>query len=170
MSLTAICTCGQSYQVKDELAGKKVKCRACGAAIKVEAALTTPDMDDDDLPMAPVVISPLKEKKKKRPVDSASPAATGVFLNGPSLEERAAARAAQTEAEEARWTGRALRWTVTGAVLTLAGIGGFIAVVVLGFWSIKVILFTGFCLVMGPINFIRGLLAFFGVVVALPND
>jgi len=39
------CTCGQSYQLKDELAGKLVKCPACGAELRVTAPERRPQAD-----------------------------------------------------------------------------------------------------------------------------
>jgi hypothetical protein len=38
MKISIQCSCGKQYQVKSELAGKKVKCQACGTPIPVPAA------------------------------------------------------------------------------------------------------------------------------------
>jgi hypothetical protein len=46
MSIAAECPkCGKAYKVKDELAGKAIRCRECQATIRIPAA----DADDDNL-------------------------------------------------------------------------------------------------------------------------
>lgn len=35
MAIAVSCDCGQQYQLKDELAGKLVKCPACGESLRV---------------------------------------------------------------------------------------------------------------------------------------
>jgi hypothetical protein len=37
MSITANCSCGKKYQVKEDFAGKKFKCKDCGETVKVPA-------------------------------------------------------------------------------------------------------------------------------------
>lgn len=51
MSITAVCACGKKIQVKDELAGKRGKCPACGKAmtIPMPAAATIAPTDQDPL-------------------------------------------------------------------------------------------------------------------------
>ena len=54
MSLTATCTCGKKYQVDDTLAGKRVKCKACGNSFTIPAKAAAPLADDDDFRLAPL--------------------------------------------------------------------------------------------------------------------
>ena len=60
MPLTAVCTCGKKYQVDDSLAGKRVKCKACGNGFtipqKQPAALGA--ADDDEFRLAPLETPP----------------------------------------------------------------------------------------------------------------
>jgi hypothetical protein len=46
MPIHAQCSCGKSYQVKDELAGRKVRCAACQAVIVVPKPSREGDLDD----------------------------------------------------------------------------------------------------------------------------
>lgn len=54
MPLTVACICGKTLQLKDELAGKKIKCPACQAVVEVPAAQapTAATMIDDEPPPA----------------------------------------------------------------------------------------------------------------------
>lgn len=48
MSINVVCACGKKLQVKDELAGKRGKCPACGQAMTIPmpaAAAASPDLD-----------------------------------------------------------------------------------------------------------------------------
>lgn len=51
MAIAVTCTCGQQYQLKDELAGKLVKCPACGDSLRVaeiaRSAQADPAFDHD---------------------------------------------------------------------------------------------------------------------------
>ena len=38
MAISVACACGKQLKVKDELAGKKIRCPACQAAVVVPAA------------------------------------------------------------------------------------------------------------------------------------
>lgn len=42
MTINASCSCGKTFRVKDELAGKRVKCSACGQPFMVPANSSTP--------------------------------------------------------------------------------------------------------------------------------
>ncbi len=42
MSSIVTCTCGKSFRAKPELAGKRVKCPACGSVLQIPAATPTP--------------------------------------------------------------------------------------------------------------------------------
>ena len=64
MTLQAICAkCGKEYRVKDDMGGKKIRCKSCQAVI-----LVTASSDDDfaDLPLEPVA----KKKGKRRKLPS----------------------------------------------------------------------------------------------------
>ena len=58
MSLSVKCPCGKTWTVADQLAGKRIKCKACGAALSVGSAESSPPRqrqrnaraDDDDDP------------------------------------------------------------------------------------------------------------------------
>lgn len=43
--------CGEVFQVKDEMAGKRVKCRLCGIPVRVPNEVSE-DPDEDELPMS----------------------------------------------------------------------------------------------------------------------
>jgi len=45
MKITAVCTCGKTYQAKAELAGRRVRCRACGHPFLIPAATQTAAAD-----------------------------------------------------------------------------------------------------------------------------
>lgn len=47
MSIEITCGCGKSYRVKDALAGRKVKCADCGAAISVPAVTVSPALNTE---------------------------------------------------------------------------------------------------------------------------
>lgn len=49
MSIKAVCSCGKQYQVKAELAGKRVKCPACQGILQVPQAAPPPQPDPLDL-------------------------------------------------------------------------------------------------------------------------
>ncbi len=79
MPLSVACTCGKSYQVNESLAGKRVKCKACGASLTVpqpgEKQLTAA-ADDDDFRLAPVEAPASRSAAvAPRPAVSLAPAA-----------------------------------------------------------------------------------------------
>ena len=59
MPITVSCDCGKKYTVKDELVGKKIRCKECDAVIVVQKA----SVDDDD-PFAGMTI-----KSRGRAID-----------------------------------------------------------------------------------------------------
>jgi len=60
MSLTVQCTCGKTYQVDESLAGKRVKCKACGSALVVPQKQPAPvPADDDEFRLAPFDTAPI---------------------------------------------------------------------------------------------------------------
>ncbi len=63
MTIQAICAkCGKEYRVKDEMGGKKIRCKSCQAVVLVAVS-----SDDDfaDLPLEPLAKN--KVKKRKQP-------------------------------------------------------------------------------------------------------
>ena len=60
MPLTAVCTCGKKYQVDDSLAGKRVKCKACGGSFTIPQNQPVPIAapDDDEFRLAPLETPP----------------------------------------------------------------------------------------------------------------
>ena len=105
MPITVKCDCGKQYNLADSFAGKKIKCRECGEAIRVlppstkskqpelnprkAAPADENELDFDDLPDAP---SPRllgkKSARKKRPpqeVETSSPRLSQDPLFGTTL-------------------------------------------------------------------------------------
>jgi hypothetical protein len=93
MALIVVCPCGKKLKVRDELAGKKVKCPGCGQSVTapapvivepageevmageppVVAATVKPAVDDDDVSSTDVSASPAwttSKKKKSAPSTS----------------------------------------------------------------------------------------------------
>lgn len=73
MAIVITCTCGSRYRVKDEYAGKTVKCAKCGTGISVPAASPAP-------PPAPIPVQSPPPPPPPPPVQPAVPwtgAATG---------------------------------------------------------------------------------------------
>lgn len=48
MAIQVTCQCGKSFNAKPELAGRRVKCPACGSPLQIPA-LSVPSRDDDPL-------------------------------------------------------------------------------------------------------------------------
>lgn len=68
MTIAVDCDCGKSLKVSDALAGKKVKCSACGTTLTVPAALPPPpDEAGDDFELLGDD-TPLPEKPARKPV------------------------------------------------------------------------------------------------------
>jgi hypothetical protein len=65
MPIPLKCPCGKKLQVKDELAGRRVKCPACAAAITVPAAEAEFDVVEDEPP-------PPKARKNDPPAAKAA--------------------------------------------------------------------------------------------------
>src|SRR5262245_54237271 len=75
MPITLSCTCGKALKLKDELAGRRVRCPACSGVLTVPAAeeeiieteLTEePDATAEDGPGATAEDRPAGERKKKK--------------------------------------------------------------------------------------------------------
>jgi hypothetical protein len=121
MPIAIQCACGKSYRAPDEMAGRKIRCKACHVAIDVprpemdEEIASVEDYEEEDaLPEAP--------RAARRPAAKAKTAAKA----GRS-ESRVSAGSAHAEAEEQR--GRAMSFGVQmligGAVVSCLPFFGF---------------------------------------------
>ncbi|MDB5336910.1 MAG: hypothetical protein JWN70_2529 [Planctomycetaceae bacterium] len=68
MSITVRCACGKKYQLKDDAAGKKFKCKECSEVVKVPDEqiddLEDVDEEEDDWDDGEMKL-PVRKKKKK---------------------------------------------------------------------------------------------------------
>jgi hypothetical protein len=101
MPLSLACTCGKSYQVNESLAGKRVKCKACGASLTVpqpgEMQPATA-ADDDDFRLSPLE-TPAARPAVVTPRPAASPAPAAVAptpVSAPTASPRSPASPAAT--------------------------------------------------------------------------
>jgi hypothetical protein len=58
MPIAAVCTCGKKYQVDDSLAGKRVKCKACGGGFTIPQPAAVAAADDNEFRLAPLETTP----------------------------------------------------------------------------------------------------------------
>lgn len=58
MPIKVSCSCGQSFNAKDELAGKRVRCPKCKNPLQIPAAAAPPAADLDDFQLAPAAEVP----------------------------------------------------------------------------------------------------------------
>jgi hypothetical protein len=67
MSITANCSCGKKYQVKDDFAGKKFKCKDCGETVKVPAEQIDDleDYEEDEEEEEDDFDAPVRRPKKR---------------------------------------------------------------------------------------------------------
>jgi predicted Zn finger-like uncharacterized protein len=70
MSIQAQCPCGKSYHVKDELAGRKVRCAKCGAVIAVPVPEPASDGEVDDQALQFLLTTDAPKPKPSRPAES----------------------------------------------------------------------------------------------------
>jgi hypothetical protein len=69
MSILVYCDeCGQNAQVRDEMAGRSIRCRACGSSISVPGLDDVDDDDDDDDGRDDYRVQPQRRSKWERPV------------------------------------------------------------------------------------------------------
>jgi|GEM_PF-7123936 len=75
MPLAVQCTCGKTYQVGESLAGKRVKCKACGTSLVVPEKQVVPAAaaDDDEFRLKPLEAAP--QSAGHRPTAPSEPAA-----------------------------------------------------------------------------------------------
>jgi hypothetical protein len=67
MSITANCSCGKKYQVKEDFAGKKFKCKDCGETVKVPAEQIDDleDYEEDEEEEEDDFDAPVRRPKKR---------------------------------------------------------------------------------------------------------
>lgn len=132
MAIPFTCECGATFKAKDSFAGRQVTCRACGRKLTVPGAAAGEDESSEPANAAPRVTG-VKKPKKKQKSDAPAKGKRNPY-EGMTLEERIAARSADTEANRSRiaeiLTGD-IRPLLVGGTSILLGIGcvalGFIA-------------------------------------------
>lgn len=119
MPIRVRCTCGKEYSVKDELAGKKLRCKTCGTVVPVrspsksavaatarpKSKTTSPDDDfGDDLDDADFAslgsttapkLPPRRSTAKREVSPPIAAGRTSAATGGDTLEERIASRTAE---------------------------------------------------------------------------
>lgn len=121
MPIAVRCACGKSYRAPDEMAGRRIRCKECHAAIDVprpemdEEIASVEDYEEEDaLPEAPRAV--------RRPAPKAK-----IVAKAGSSESRVSADAVHAEAEEQR--GRAMSFGIQmligGAVVSCLPFFGF---------------------------------------------
>lgn len=121
MSIAVQCECGKSYRAPDEMAGRKIRCKVCSAAINVprpevdeEIASVEDFEEEEELPEAPRAV----RRPPSIPKSSSKPSRS---------DGRASSASANAEAEEQR--GRAMSFGIQmligGAVIACLPFFGF---------------------------------------------
>jgi hypothetical protein len=70
MSISFACACGKGFSVRDEFAGKRTKCPACGSALTVPPAAdsqTEPELSDEDKAFRALAEAPEPEPSVAQP-------------------------------------------------------------------------------------------------------
>ncbi len=80
MSISVRCTCGKKYQLKNDAAGKKFKCKECSEVVKVpdEQIDDLEDVDDEEDEWDDGEVKLPVRKKKKKKGSKAAAMATGI--------------------------------------------------------------------------------------------
>ncbi len=164
MPISLKCDCGRSFRLKDELAGRKVRCPACQTLLTVpdpkaeEEAVAALLADDADEPQEPPRAgiraeppSPEQPLPRPRPSDESSPRRA---LAGPvpaaSREKRPPSRRAGSEPE---WFARINPTTVGGLLMMLLAVIWFVFGLAVGIiYFYPPILFG-----LGVISLVKGL-------------
>lgn len=82
MPIAFSCECGKKYQVKDEFAGKKTNCQACGKSLLIPSAEGEADLELDQEDLVPPA-ERNKPKKKELDVNLSEPASNvGLIIGG----------------------------------------------------------------------------------------
>ena len=75
MSIPVRCQCGKAFAARDELAGKRVKCPACGGVLPIPSPPALAPLDDDPLGLGGVDLSAAGLGSGPVPAGSARPRA-----------------------------------------------------------------------------------------------
>ncbi|MDA0832734.1 MAG: hypothetical protein O2955_11490 [Planctomycetota bacterium] len=128
MTITVRCVCGQRYEVRPSLAGKKFRCKKCTDILTIPVTTPSSTADDIDLDfnlseysdapsnsyrLVDAVETTGNNSLRKSAVRSMS------FLDEPSLDERIAARSAEFAENERRCWKRPLKFIAIGVMCTL---------------------------------------------------
>jgi hypothetical protein len=100
MAIPFTCDCGATFKAKDSFAGREVTCRDCGRKLTVPGSGGDGNASAEPAKAAPRVTGAKKPKKKPKS-GSAGPGKRNPY-EGMTLEERIAARSADTEANRSR--------------------------------------------------------------------
>jgi hypothetical protein len=134
MAISFHCACGAKYKAKDSLAGKAITCKECGGTLTVPAAALETDAagadaGEDDAPrIARTTEAPRIPKGKKKKSAAASSGKRSSY-EGMTLEERIAARQAESEAARGTFSGILtgdIRPILLGGCSILLGIGAIV--------------------------------------------
>jgi len=92
MSIPVRCQCGKAFAARDDLAGKRVKCPACGGVLAIPSALDVEPLDDDPLGLGGVDLSAAGLGGRPAPAAAGRP--------GGSLPKSPAPRASESHNEK----------------------------------------------------------------------
>jgi hypothetical protein len=124
MPVAVSCTCGKSFHVKDELAGKKIKCPGCQAVVEVPAA-----------GVAPAAPTPAAAPARAELVEDDSPAAVQLPSQAAIVEDddladrprrgKKGKKAAQGGSKTMLFVGLGVGAVLLGLCCIGGGIGGY---------------------------------------------
>jgi hypothetical protein len=137
MSIQFACECGKQFSVKDEFAGKRTKCPACGGALTVPMPATEPDdLSEEDKAFRALEEAPDAEpgyratasdydRPAAAPAGPAIPSAKKPKLKKPSKEEREARKHREPREPRQHDPDRAKKilYMIGGVVMILIGVG-----------------------------------------------
>lgn len=142
MPISLSCDCGHSLRVKDELAGKRIRCPTC------KSALSVPSGDDDDflndLPVPPV------RKKKPRTDEDEELAELPPALPAPKKKKKADTEDEADESSNSR---------AGGFGSASAGIGGGILMIIIAIVWFVVGLYAGYIYFYPPVLLVLGIVS-----------
>ena len=160
MTIKVQCGCGKSLQVKDELAGKRVRCPACKQAVGVPPALEPEEVGDDALQVLLTESPPRPPARAPR-----EEAVTAEPPRPPALPERSAPpRAAERKKPKRRRDEEDEGWSFPRIYLSPGIITGLLMMVgavvwfVLGLLADRIFFYPPIMFVLGLVAVVRGLL------------
>jgi hypothetical protein len=124
MPIGVSCTCGKSFHVKDELAGKKIKCPVCQAVVEVPAASAVTGSPPPSQPPAPVTPGPPQPAKAILVEDQppATPVAAKVTVIGDDDFIDEAPRAGKKKKKRSQEGSKTMLFVGIGAGVVLLGL------------------------------------------------